>query len=130
MSKHTAEPKIGHNFNAAMSFGAGGGVDNLTLTGDYTVDFVNNAQFLRMDPGGSSRNVTLPKITAPYNKADEASRLGLWYWIANTADAAENLVVKDAAAATIATLNQNEAAIFVSDGTTWQFLGIMTIAQT
>lgn len=77
-----------------------------------------SSQHLKLDPGGANRDVTLP-----------AYEDGLWFEIYNAADAAENLVVKDAAG-TVATLNQNEYAKFWSDGVDWTYGGILTIAQT
>lgn len=76
---------------------------NLTLTKGYR-------SVLGIDPGGAHRDVTLP--------AENISK-GLRFKIVNRADAAENLVVKDDAAATIVTINQNEAADLWCDGTTW-----------
>ena len=82
---------------------------NLTLTRGYR-------QLLRIDPGGSARDVLLPP-----------EENGLWFFIANAADAAENLVVKeDSDTTTIATLNQNEAALFHCDGTTWYLVALFT----
>ena len=81
----------------------------------------SDAQFQRIDPNGSARDVTLP--------AEEASE-GLFFWILNTANAAENLVVKNDAASTVVTISQNEAAVVVCDGSSWEHMGIITIAQS
>lgn len=89
-----------------------------TLTGARTLT-LKDGQFLKLDPGGANRDVTLPAI----EKSD-----GVFIRICNAADAAENLVVKNAAAATIATLNQNEAAWFGCSGAAWIHYGIETIA--
>lgn len=94
---------------------AGAGITlaaNLTLTDEHT-------NFLRIDPGGSARDVTLPA---------EATSEGAAFRILNTADAAENLVVKDDAGATVVTISQNEAAWVVCDGTSWNHMGIESIA--
>lgn len=62
-----------------------------------------------LDPGGSGRDVTLP-----------AESLKLAFWIHNSADAAEVLTVKDDGGSTVCTPTQNEAALVVSDGTTYR----------
>jgi hypothetical protein len=84
------------------------GADTLTAS---------SAEYQLLDPGGAHRDVTLP-----------AALKGLTFTIKNTADAAENLVIKNAAAATIDTLGQNELGIFVCDGTNWRTLGQITWA--
>ena len=85
---------------------------NLTLTAQYR-------KYLRLDPGGSARDVNLPA---------EAGSNGLAFYILNAADAAENLVVKNDAGGTIVTISQNEAAWVVCDGTDWHHMGIISIA--
>lgn len=80
-----------------------------TLAANKTIA-VTEAQFQALDPGGANRNVTLPA---------EEQNVGLWYCIFNTADAAENLVVKNDAAATITTVNRGEFAIVACDGSAW-----------
>ena len=50
--------------------------------------------------------------------------------IVNIADAAENLVVKNAGGSTIGTINQNEAGVFYCDGASWYLCYIQTIALT
>lgn len=83
-----------------------------TLTGAFTVPDISPPVYL-LDPGGASRNVTLP-----------AAVDGLSFLFVNKADAAENLVIKDAAANTIATAGQNESVEVFTDGTTWYAHGI------
>ena len=75
---------------------------NKTLTHD-------DKTFQVLDPGGAARDVLLP-----------AEKDGAIFIVANNADAAENLVVKeDAGTTTIATVAQDGVGIFVSDGTGW-----------
>jgi hypothetical protein len=83
---------------------------NLTLT-------KNSAQMLKLNPSGASRDVTLP-----------AFEEGLFFHIGNTATAAKNLVVKNAAGTTICTINQNEEAIVFSSETAWVLFRVATIA--
>ncbi len=79
-----------------------------TLAGDTAIGALIPAQVYALDPNGASRNVVLP-----------AEAESLYFKIINTADAAENLVVKNDGGDTIGTLGQNEAADFFCDGTTW-----------
>lgn len=70
-------------------------------------DDADHLQFL--DPGGAARTLVLP-----------AESPGLWFFIRNTADAAELItVVEDAGLVTIGTIPQNSGAWFFCDGTTW-----------
>jgi len=94
------------------------GVYAATLSGAATLDYTY-PNLLALDPGGAHRDVTLPA---------EATSTGLWYFIANKADAGENLVVKDDAAATVVTVNQNEGAVVYCDGTAWALFAVITIA--
>lgn len=80
-----------------------------TLAGDLTV-LETFSPLLVLDPGGSARNVDLPA---------EATSEGLIYLIVNTADAAEDITVRNDAAGTIVTVSQNEMALVVCDGTDW-----------
>ncbi len=73
----------------------------------------------KLDPGGAHRDVTLDAI---------ATNEGLFRKIVNAADAAENLVCKNVAGDTIATINQNEEGEFFCDGTSWYLVRIATIA--
>lgn len=85
---------------------------NITLTAAYP-------SLLKLDPGGSSRNVTLDTI---------AESSGAVRMFVNAADAAENLVVKNPAGDTIVTVNQNEGAIVYCDGSSWTLVCVLTIA--
>lgn len=78
-----------------------------TLTGDITLA-TTDPMYQSIDPGGAARNVDLP-----------AEANGLIYIIANRADAAETITVRDDADATIDTVAQNETGIFWSDGNGW-----------
>lgn len=95
-----------------------GAFGSLSLSGAYTLK-LKDGQILRIDPGGSARDVTLD---AAWQKD------GFWVEITNTADAAENLVIKDPAASTIVTISQNEKALIAYDGSAWAHYGITTIA--
>ena len=77
-----------------------GGFEAKTLAAGLTLTR-GDSTYLAIDPGGSARNVDLP---APVD--------GGYYFIANKADAAENLVIRQAdASTTLVTLNQNDSAI-------------------
>ena len=82
---------------------------------------------LKMDPGGSARDVTLPAEAS-------VAPSGQMFWIVNAADASENLVVKDDGAATIATINQNESAVLYNAGqsggteSSWVLIAVIAIA--
>jgi len=89
-----------------------------TLTGNITLD-ATYPKTVKLDPGGSARDVTLDAI---------ATNEGLQRKIVNAADAAENLVVKNAAGSTIVTINQNEEADVYCDGAAWYLICVRTIA--
>lgn len=89
-----------------------------TLTGDVTLDSTYPA-ILKLDPGGGARNVTLDAI---------ATNAGLYRRIINAADAAENLVIKNAAGSTIGTANQNEQIEVYCDGSSWTLIAVSSIA--
>lgn len=63
-----------------------------------------------LDPAGAHRNVTLPDVTASK---------GLTFYFKNTANAAENLVIKNAGGTTIITIGQDQSGHAWSDGVTW-----------
>jgi hypothetical protein len=89
-----------------------------TLTGNRTITKADPI-VCKLDPGGANRDVTL----------DAAHTGGIRVFI-NAADAAENLVVKNAAGSTIGTANQNEAILVMADSVTgaWTLGCLMTIA--
>lgn len=89
-----------------------------TLTGNLTLDDTYPG-LLKLDPGGSSRDITLPAV---------ATNEGVWLWFVNAADAAENLVVKNVGGDTIGTVNQNEEGIFYCTGAAWVLFRVATIA--
>ncbi len=104
---------------------APGGFNVETLAGGKVLTFADS-QYQALDPGGSHRNVAMPA---------EGARKGAYFWIANKADAAENLVLQQPdASTTLATLNQNEAALVfcLADGAAahtggWSLFAIFTI---
>lgn len=102
----------------AKTKGANGGYHAATLTGNLTLD-ASYPALLKLDPGGASRDVTLDNPPSDVTLIRE---------IVNSADAAENLVVKDSSPATIGTINQNEAGRFYWSGTAWSLINIVTIA--
>ena len=74
-----------------------------TLTGAYTVTGAM-PDILELDPGGASRNVTLP--------ADAVGLRGRVFYIFNSADAAENLVMKQSdGSTTVITIGQGKAGL-------------------
>lgn len=89
-----------------------------TLAGNLTLDDTYPG-IMKLDPDGSNRDITLDAI---------ATSTGLYRRIVNNANGAENLVVKNVAAATIGTINQNEQGEFYCDGSTWALIAITTIA--
>lgn len=91
-----------------LGFADGQGVSFTTASAAITYTLAS-PQVNFIDPGGASRDVTFP-----------ATRGASVVWVVlNTADAAENLVIKDPAANTLVTVNQNEGGIIATDGTTW-----------
>ena len=94
-----------------------------TLTGATQLTGASS-QLLKLDPGGAARNVTLPGIDEGVADTD-----GLVFVITNAADAAENLVILNPAAATVVTISQNESCTIVGTGAqAYAHMGIITIA--
>jgi len=125
IAKHRLSPLVNiANTEEAVVLGkrlrlnAGANVE--TLGGNKTLT-VLDAKYQKLDPDGSNRDVNLPA---------EASSIGLEFWIANAANGAKNLVVKNDGADTILTLNQDEAAVFICDGTDWVGMNVLSAALT
>ena len=87
---------------------------NETLTGALTLD-ESYGNLLRIDPGGSARDVTLP-----------AAYEGAWYLLFNAADAAETITIKNAGGSTVTTCVQDQAVLLMSSGGVWFYLGKFT----
>jgi hypothetical protein len=81
-----------------------------TLAGTYTL-VANMSPMQVLDPGGGARDVILPAV-----------KKGLCFFMKNAADAAEVITVKNAAAATIATVASTESAVLFCDGVSWHGL--------
>jgi hypothetical protein len=102
------------------------GFQAITMTGNLDVSAVPGryAQVLKLDPGGSARDLTLWD-------ADETA--GLMLRLINGADAAETITVKESTAdggSTIETIEQNTEIELFSDGSAWSFVLKRTIALT
>lgn len=101
MSRHASRPQnTSIQFPVALA---------RTLSGDYNVpaSHLQSYNVFPMDPGGAARNVDLPNVKNGYAV------------IVNTADAAEEITVRDTADATVATIAQNERGVFHCDGSNW-----------
>ena len=101
-----------------------GGVRIAALSGAATLT-TTSSWFQFLDPGGAHRDVTLPTAID-----------GMTFFVFNRADAAENLVIKNAQGDTICTINQNEQGEFyyaeelasANDADNWVLVCITTIA--
>jgi hypothetical protein len=81
-----------------------GGFEATTATGDIVLTG-KSAQYQAIDPGGSARNVDLPEPIK-----------GGFFHIANKADAAEDITVRQAdGSTTLVTISQNETAIVYAE---------------
>lgn len=93
-----------------------------TATGSVSITRATG-KFVKIDPGGSARDVTL---------AASLNRHGAWLNIMNAADAAENLTIKNSAGSTLGVLNQNQGCWAVNlDGTAsgWKLLGYTAVVD-
>ena len=86
-----------------------GGAGVRTLTGNVTCS-ASTETICSWDPGGASRNVTLT--------AEETSD-GLFHLFVNEADADEDLVILNDAAATVVTIPRGGSALVACSGTAW-----------
>lgn len=84
-------------------------VNTETLAATKTL-VIADAKLQFLDPDGA-RNVDLPA---------EALSTGLSFVIVNTADAAENITVRDDAAATITVIGQTEVGYYFCNGVVWR----------
>lgn len=67
--------------------------------------------FMSLDPGGANRNVDLPGRLEGVPDVDS-----LFFWIINTADAAETLTVRNPANGTVDTIGQGQVGAFMGNG--------------
>tara|TARA_R100000805_G_scaffold16194_1_gene18355 strand:- start:153 stop:491 length:339 start_codon:yes stop_codon:yes gene_type:complete len=86
-----------------------GGFESKTLAANLTLDSTS-ANYLRIDPDGSARDVNLP--------AEETSD-GLFFQFFNAGSGSENLVVKNDNGDTIETVAPGEMCLLGCDGTSW-----------
>ncbi|MBT9557897.1 MAG: hypothetical protein IV100_17810 [Myxococcales bacterium] len=93
---------------------------HISLSTAADTDVLKAVRFMKLDPGGAGRNVTL--LATLHAK-------GRHIRIANAADAAESLTVKNSAGTTVAVLNQNEQADFIYSGSAWVFIGSSTVVD-
>lgn len=101
----TTEYGSSATFRVSAQLAMKNGLNVETLTGTFTLT-KQSATFQKLDPGGASRNVVLPAISPSFGP----------FLVENTADAAENLVVKAPdGTTTIATLARGEVAWFMVD---------------
>lgn len=118
-----------HLIASGALFAIKGGYYRATLAGNVVID-QTYPSIIGLDPGGANRDVTLEGIAGA---AGDPANHGKFRLIHNRADAAENLVVKDAqtVAVTIATINQNEAGLFYHDEDAgWTLVFVLTVALT
>lgn len=93
-------------FKIPRPFVNAGGV-NIAAIATNTVLTMKSSTIQKLTNGsGSGKDLTLP-----------AAQDGAIFWVGNAG--AHDIVVKNAAAATIATVAQNKAALVASDGATW-----------
>lgn len=101
--------------NAKLNSGVRFGVNIQTLGAAKTLQ-TDDVVSHWLDPGGAGRDVNLPA---------EASSAGLIFIVVNTADAAENLTVKDDGGSTVGVVGQAEMGFFICNGTVWRhFTGV------
>lgn len=114
-----------HGIAAAALWALKGGYHQAVLAGDVVLGDTYPA-VCGFDPGGAARTITLDGADAADGAVDGLTRV-----IVNRADAAENLVVQDAASTPnpIGTLNQGEAGVFYHDATDgWVLVAIVSVS--
>lgn len=101
--------------------GVKGLLHSATLTGTLALD-LTYPNLLKLDPGGSARDVTLPPA---------ADFSGGVYAIVNAADAAETITLKEHAddgGSTVGTIEQNRAVLVAVESGAWVFVAKVTIS--
>lgn len=95
--------------------------ESTTTTATGTITLTDDSKVIQfIDPGGANRDVVLP--------AESTDNHG--FLIFNTADAAENLVVKNDGGTEEGTVYQGGAGWFVSNGSAWESVGLGTFNPT
>lgn len=89
---------------------SGAGVNVAALAGTFTMTWLDE-QFQQLDPDGAHRDVALP--------TPDPEHRGCFFCFYNSANAAENLVVKSGVS-TIVTLGQGESAIVAATSSAWK----------
>ena len=90
-----------------MTIGADVAVNRATLAGTLTLT-TSSKRYQSLDPDGSARNVDLP-----------AEAEGLAFFIANRGNGAEVITVRNDAAGTVDTIDNDEGLSCICDGTAW-----------
>jgi hypothetical protein len=107
-------PQAGYSVNAALPIRAPADTSpaaDTVLTGNLTLTS-SSPTYLFRDPGAGNRDVTLNATTEVEGHSFVIQNVG----------AANNLVVKDSAAATLTTLTPGDGATVIRHGTTWRVL--------
>lgn len=79
----------------------------------------NSGHFISLNGGASNRNVDFV--------AGSSEQPGMWFWVKNHGST-NNLVIRDSAASTLATLTPSQWAIFAYTGSAWQTFNPATVA--
>ena len=95
------------------------GINVETLSGALTLN-QKSADWQILDPGGSSRVVTLPP--------EEVSEGRVMHFY-NAADAAENITIQNDAAGSLGVINPGGSAAVVCKATTWSVAGALSQAS-
>lgn len=80
----------------------------------------NSGHFISLNGGASNRNVDFV--------VGSSEQEGMWFWVKNHGTT-NNLVIRDGAAATLATLTPGQWAVFAYTGAAWQTYNPATLAQ-
>lgn len=91
----------------SLTTGANVGINSQALSGTLTLTTASK-RYQSLDPDGSARNVDLP-----------AEAAGLAFFIVNRGDGAEVITVRNDAAGTVDTIDNDEGLSVICDGTRW-----------